>query len=396
MPFNGSGTFVPISAPNYPAVAGQPVYASQFNANMTDLFSGFDNCVTRDGQSPATADIPMGSNKLTGLAQASANGDALGWGQAANVTALTATGDITAPNFYVGATSAGAGTFGLATANGAGVVAYGDTHAANGVLEFYTGQSRAIQVLRQTSAVNYLGIQAAATTAAVSLIATGTDANVSLQHINKGLGGFLFQSNYGAALTQFAITATASANRWLSVTGSNGGNPALSASGGSIALGSDVQGSTATFSGAIAAASIALGGGTALANYLEGTFTPTIAFSGAAVGVTYTTQSGAYTRIGNRVFFELRCFVSSKGSSVGNLQILGLPLAANGGGPSREQIVQLDYTGFSGLTGAMYGIIISGQTQVTVLQTAAAAAANVTNSSVGASPDIYISGSYHV
>lgn len=81
MPFDGSGGFDPIAAPNYPAVAGQPIYASQFNANMTDLFGGFANCVTRDGQSPWTANLPAGGFKVTGLGDANANGQAVVFGQ---------------------------------------------------------------------------------------------------------------------------------------------------------------------------------------------------------------------------------------------------------------------------------------------------------------------------
>lgn len=63
-------------------------------------------------------------------------------------------------------------------------------------------------------------------------------------------------------------------------------------------------------------------------DYAEGTFTPAITFGGAAVGVTYTTQSGSYTRIGNRVFFDLLIVLSSKGSSTGTLAITGLPFTA--------------------------------------------------------------------
>jgi hypothetical protein len=66
-----------------------------------------------------------------------------------------------------------------------------------------------------------------------------------------------------------------------------------------------------------------------LDDYEEGTFTPAIAFGGAAVGVTYSTQSGSYTKIGNRVFYALRLVLTSNGTSVGVVTITGLPFTQN-------------------------------------------------------------------
>lgn len=91
MPFNGSGTFISLTPPNYPAVAGQPIYASQFNINMTDLFGGLTNCLTRDGQSPAAANLPMNGYKHTGAANASGSGQYAAWGQPITFAAITQT-----------------------------------------------------------------------------------------------------------------------------------------------------------------------------------------------------------------------------------------------------------------------------------------------------------------
>jgi hypothetical protein len=82
-----------------------------------------------------------------------------------------------------------------------------------------------------------------------------------------------------------------------------------------------------TWSATPAVTSVTLGGGTALANYVQSTFTPTIQFGGAAVGVTYTTQTGTYTRVGNIVFFSIILTLSNKGSSTGAAAIAGLPIA---------------------------------------------------------------------
>jgi hypothetical protein len=72
--------------------------------------------------------------------------------------------------------------------------------------------------------------------------------------------------------------------------------------------------------------SITLGGGTALANYVEGTFTPGISFGNGTTGIAYSVQSGKYTRIGNVVYFALTITTTSKGSSTGTARITGLPI----------------------------------------------------------------------
>ena len=59
--------------------------------------------------------------------------------------------------------------------------------------------------------------------------------------------------------------------------------------------------------------------------YEEGTFTPTITFSGASVGITYSTQNGLYTRIGDVVHVIANVRLTSKGSSTGTANIAGLP-----------------------------------------------------------------------
>ena len=65
-----------------------------------------------------------------------------------------------------------------------------------------------------------------------------------------------------------------------------------------------------------------------LADYEEGTWTPTIAFGGASVGVTYGSRSGVYTKIGRMVYFTFSFALTSKGSSTGNITITGLPFTS--------------------------------------------------------------------
>lgn len=61
----------------------------------------------------------------------------------------------------------------------------------------------------------------------------------------------------------------------------------------------------------------------------SGTWTPVLAGSGTAGTFTYAIQAGAYTRIGDVVFFRCRVQISAiTVAPVGNLQITGLPIAA--------------------------------------------------------------------
>ena len=52
-----------------------------------------------------------------------------------------------------------------------------------------------------------------------------------------------------------------------------------------------------------------------------GSWTPVVAFGGASVGITYTSRTGDFTRIGNMVFFVINIVLSSKGSSTGAFTI---------------------------------------------------------------------------
>jgi hypothetical protein len=63
--------------------------------------------------------------------------------------------------------------------------------------------------------------------------------------------------------------------------------------------------------------------------YVTGTFTPAFAFGGGTTGITYTTQTGRYTRIGDTVHFSLYVLMSNNGTSTGDWTITGLPLTSS-------------------------------------------------------------------
>lgn len=88
MSYNGSGTFN-INTSGQPVVTGTVISSTAFNALTADLGTGLSTAITKNGQTTVTANIPFNGYKLTGIAVATASGDALSYGQAATVSALT-------------------------------------------------------------------------------------------------------------------------------------------------------------------------------------------------------------------------------------------------------------------------------------------------------------------
>jgi hypothetical protein len=67
------------------------------------------------------------------------------------------------------------------------------------------------------------------------------------------------------------------------------------------------------------------------ADYEEGTWTPTWGGTTTNPTCTYTTQTGKYTKIGNRVFCFCEIATATTAGGSGNLRILGLPFAVGSG-----------------------------------------------------------------
>lgn len=75
MGWNGSGTFNPPTPPDFPAVAGEVILAARFNTVINAICAGMANCVTKDGQNAASANLPMGGSRHTGCGDGVANTD---------------------------------------------------------------------------------------------------------------------------------------------------------------------------------------------------------------------------------------------------------------------------------------------------------------------------------
>jgi hypothetical protein len=236
-------------------------------------------------------------------------------------------------------------------------------------------------------------------------------------------GGGVWGIGPTAVTGTFSVSGTVTLGGQLSVAGL-----AAFANVATFALGADFGGESnfagptnfsglSTFNGAVTAASTVgvtglstLSGGAKVGNtavasvdvldyYLEETWTPALTFGGGNTGMTVTTQTGIYTRIGRMVWFRVEIQYSAKGSSTGVASISGLPFA---GVDANGTPVQVVATGMNALTGVMSGTAalpgIGGGTTIT-LQQSAAGGLNVTNlfdTFFGATLYLVITGTYRV
>jgi hypothetical protein len=132
-----------------------------------------------------------------------------------------------------------------------------------------------------------------------------------------------------------------------------------------------------------------------LDDYEEGTFTPVLRFGGASTGVTYTTQSGSYTKVGNKVSFCINVRLTNKGSSTGAATIGGLPFPAAGsaGFNYAGSVFALDLTGMSGGLMAYTG---AGATSYALAYTGTGNGSNMTDANFQNNSWVVITGTYFV
>lgn len=84
MPFNGSGTFTRIYNWVMDKNQNVKITASRFDNEDDNFASGLSNCITKDGQTVITQDIPFNSKKITGLANGINIDHAINLGQLQN------------------------------------------------------------------------------------------------------------------------------------------------------------------------------------------------------------------------------------------------------------------------------------------------------------------------
>ena len=117
----------------------------------------------------------------------------------------------------------------------------------------------------------------------------------------------------------------------------------------------------------------------------QGTWTPSIGGT-----TTYTIQSGTYTKIGNRVFFDGRIAINVIGTPGSTSTISGLPFTAAASSAATVGFWAGSATNYVSMTGQI------GGTTIILRAIAAAGAALGSATFFGAGSDIIFSGVYSV
>lgn len=124
MPLNGSGSYsAPASSWN-PAVTNTTINSTDWAALLADMSTALSTAIYKDGQQVPTANLPMGSFKLTGLGAGNANGNSIRYEQLFTTSAVTLLGSM---NWVKGADIASASTINLTAATGNAVHVTGTT-----------------------------------------------------------------------------------------------------------------------------------------------------------------------------------------------------------------------------------------------------------------------------
>ena len=227
------------------------------------------------------------------------------------------------------------------------------TSGNRGSLSFYNSAISTVALIKATAVTDNVGTQlefytrpAAGSLAQTMTIASTGNVGIGTSAPTSKLSVFANNDTYGL---QINTNVASAATTRLSI--GSFGTAGAAGSGGSIAVGavhnhSGSAQSAMTFythDGSnlnevgrfLATGGLTFNGDTAAANalddYEEGTWTMGIAFGGASVGVTYSSNTGTYTKIGRQVTVNGLLQLTSKGSSTGNATITGLPFTIGNG-----------------------------------------------------------------
>jgi hypothetical protein len=274
--YNGSGTFV-INSAGTPYVTGTVISSTAANALNNDLANGLTTCITKDGQTTPTANIPLGGFKITNLGAGTVASDAARLSQVQNsgtttLISITGTDTITGTvtptlsaiyvtgqvfSFVVAATNTGAVTLNIdsqgakaVTRTGAVALVAGDMVTGQVAVVEYDGTR--FQLLNGNSFTNLkasgtLGVTGA-TTLSSTLGVTGaaTITSASATSLAVGLTGatnpaFTVDSSTASQVAGLKVTGAATGGTVAVVATDSGSNTNLTVNAkgtGTIGIGS--------------------------------------------------------------------------------------------------------------------------------------------------------------
>jgi hypothetical protein len=208
MAFDGSGTFNRIYDWTDDAGNGINITASRFDTEMDGMATGLSTCITKDGQTTITANLPMATYRHTGVGNGAARDDYLAVGQMqddAVVWCGTAggTGDVITLNTSPVTTAHTAGqrfVFIASAANTGATTVNPNTVGAKNVTKFGATALAANDILAaMVGVVEYDGTQ-------YQLLNPATAANWAQEHNNNG--------THGTIVSLVATTADINGGTW--------------------------------------------------------------------------------------------------------------------------------------------------------------------------------------
>ena len=130
-----------------------------------------------------------------------------------------------------------------------------------------------------------------------------------------------------------------------------------------------------------------------MSSYVQGTWTPGVAFGGGTTGITYSFQIGYYTRIGNCVFIYGLVTLTSKGTSTGLVTFTGLPITA----ATASVMVNIEPQVITFTGNYLTGTVTSGTTTGTIqIVASGSATTQLQDTNFANTSNFRISGFYYV
>ena len=115
-------------------------------------------------------------------------------------------------------------------------LAFSIIQQSNANIDFYPNNLKSFQIKPSGgTTVNFGTVKGGATGSAVQYETDGTDSDINVVYNTKGAGSHFFRTGT-STVYQLEVLHTASADRRVIITGSNGGNPTISTSAGNLAI----------------------------------------------------------------------------------------------------------------------------------------------------------------
>lgn len=202
MSYNGSGVY---TLPGAQLANGEIVSATENNQFRNDVATALNTAWTRDGQAPATGNIPMGSHKFTGLAAGTGAGDSVRFEQL-----ISSTNPVDLTTQVTGTLPIGNGGTNATTASGArtslGLVIGTDVQAYNANTAFTNAAQTFSASQRGTVTTDNDGSFDQSVTNNFVCTPTGTFALTFTNHTAGQSGYVLLVNTSGYAITAAATT----------------------------------------------------------------------------------------------------------------------------------------------------------------------------------------------